>query len=268
MNTNQINGGSSEKVFLDADGPISAADQRSPIVGTDSDAKQFAAIVSHDLESSLLVLAKNAEMLREVGPHLSLEQENHLAGIERTTRRMKRLLTGMRKLAASSVELEPVALEAVVEEAAETLAPLAAEASAEVALSTPMPMVIGDRNQLVELFQNLVANAIKYGPARGGRVTIGAARSPGAWSVSVTDQGPGIAPEDRNRIFEPYQRLSGASHRPGTGLGLAICRRIAENHGGALFVQPARGGGSTFVVTLPDRLVEAPSPNDAALGSA
>lgn len=215
--------------------------------------EQFAAILAHDLESSLLALAKNAELLREVGPDLSHEQEGHLARIERTTQRMKGLLHGVRNLAQESVQLERVPLDAVVDEVLEALGPIASEHSAEVAIHAPLPTVVGDRSQLVQLFQNLISNAIKYGPAEAGRVTLSASRTPGAWRIAVADQGPGIAPEERERVFEPFYRLRRNGRRPGTGLGLAICRRVAENHGGSLIVQPAATGGATFIFTLPDR---------------
>jgi signal transduction histidine kinase len=228
--------------------------------------EQFAAIVAHDLESSLLALTKNPELLREVGPDLNAEQQGHLAGIERATQRMGRLLTSVRNLAHASVELERVPLDAVIEEVLETLAPIAAERSAEVVIHTPLPTVIGDRSQLVQLFQNLVLNAIKYGPQRRGRVTISAKRMPGAWQISVADQGPGIAPENRTRVFEPFYRVLGAHKQPGTGLGLSICQRVAENHSGSLIVQPSTGGrGSTFLFTLPDRTL---APDGSGNGAA
>lgn len=230
----------------------STVDQSRVTDGKYAASEQFAAIVAHDLESSLLAVSKNAEALREVGPHLSEEQEGHLAGIERTAQRMKGLLNGVRNLQRASVELDSVALESVIAEVMETLAPLAAERGAEVVVETPLPTVIADRNQLVQLFQNLILNAIKFGPQGTGRVTLSAVSAPGAWRIAVVDHGPGIAPQERDQVFEPFSRLRATSNQPGSGLGLAICRRVAENHGGSLIVQSSPGGGATFVFTLPE----------------
>jgi signal transduction histidine kinase len=172
------------------------------------------------------------------------------------------MLTGIRNFARAdaTLEIEPVPLHSVVEEVLDSLAPMVEDRSAEIVVSPGLPTVTGDRGQLVQLLQNLVSNAIKFGPEEAGRVRIGATRGEGAWRIAVTDQGPGIAPHDQERIFEPFRRLRGTGHQPGTGLGLAICKRVAENHGGALTVQTPSDGGAKFVFTLPDRtLVAVPS---------
>ena len=106
-------------------------------------------MVAHELESSLIAVSTNAELLRRAGPELSLEQEDRLAGIERTADRMKRLLTSMKNLAQATIEIEPVPLDEVVEEVRETLLPLAAGRQAEIVSSGPLPTVLADRNQTV-----------------------------------------------------------------------------------------------------------------------
>ncbi len=217
---------------------------------------QLAAMVAHDLQSSLIAVSRNAELLRQAGPELSLEQEDRLAGIERTADRMKRLLASMQNLARDTVRIEPVGLDEVVAEVRETLQPLATDRQAEIVTPGPLPMVLADRSQLVQLLQNLISNAIKFGPRRAGRVTVVAARSSNAWRITVSDEGPGIPLEHRERIFEPFRRLRGSRWQPGTGLGLAICKRVAENHGGSLVVQSHDGAGASFVVTLPDRVMD------------
>jgi signal transduction histidine kinase len=209
-------------------------------------------MVAHDLESSLIALSNNAGLLRNSGPALSLDQEDRLAAIERTADRMRRLLASMRNLAQATTEIELVELNEVVDVVRETLRPLASERRAEIVTPDPLPTVHADRSQLEQLLENLVSNALKFGPRRGGRVTIAAQRAENAWCVSVSDQGPGIAPDDRERVFEPFRRLRGSRWHPGSGLGLAICRQVAENHHGSLVVRSPNGSGSTFVFTLPD----------------
>ncbi|HUE25388.1 MAG TPA: HAMP domain-containing sensor histidine kinase [Solirubrobacteraceae bacterium] len=216
------------------------------------DSEQVVAMVAHDLESSLLAVSRNADLLRKAGPHLSSEQEDRLAGIERTADRMKRLLASIRNLAQATVEIEPVALEDVMDEVREMLQTAVADRRAKIVTPDPLPVVLADRSQLVQLLQNLISNAIKFGPTRSGVVTVVATRLPDAWQVAVTDQGPGIAPADQERIFEPFRRLRGSRWQPGTGLGLAICKRIAENHGGTLIVESPAGAGSSFILTLPN----------------
>ncbi len=101
---------------------------------------------------------------------------------------------------------------------------------------------------------NLVGNAIKF--TEHGQVGIGAAVSDGAFIVSVRDTGPGIAPQDQEKIFEEFQQADSSSTRPkgGTGLGLAIARRIVELHGGRIWVESSPGQGSTFSFSLPVRV--------------
>lgn len=202
----------------------------------------------------MLVIAKNAELLRESGAELEFDQEDSLERIERTAARMARLLSGVRSYARADIELEheEVPFAAVVDEVVQTLAPLIDERRARVAVETELPVVTGDRNQLVDLVQNLVSNAIKFGPPSGGIVSINAGMVDGWWRVAVSDRGPGIAQQHYERIFEPFRRLREGAKQPGTGLGLAICKRVAENHGGSLAVQGNRFGGATFVLTLPD----------------
>jgi signal transduction histidine kinase len=221
---------------------------------SDIDVEHFVATVAHDLESSLLVLTSNLELLRASGPPLSLEQEDHLERIERTTARMKRLLSSVRNFAWASgdLELTRVPLKDIVDDSLEMLTHAIDERSAEVVVDGPLPTVIGDRDQLLQLFQNLLSNAIKFGPKRG-QVAVTAERNGGDWRVKVADEGPGIAPENYDRVFEPFRRLRETGHVHGSGLGLTICMRVVRNHGGSLSIEPSEVGGSTFVVTLPDR---------------
>lgn len=218
----------------------------------DAEIEQFVAGVSHDLESSLLVLAKNIELLRAADATLSPDQEDHLARIERTVERMKRLLATVRTYTSASREpaLAPVSLESVVRESIEIVGEDAEERGAQIIIRD-LPTVNGDHDQLVQLFQNLLSNAIKFGP-RGGRIEATAARDHDEWRIVVADEGPGVALDHRDRVFEPFRRLRETGHVPGTGLGLTICRRVAQNHGGSIAIERSEAGGAAFVVTLPD----------------
>ena len=110
----------------------------------------------------------------------------------------------------------------------------------------------GDATQLVQLFQNLLANAIKFHrPGVAPRVSLSAQAGAEGWRFAVTDNGIGIAPEYFERIFALFQRLHGRTEYPGTGIGLALCKKIVERHGGHIGVESEPGRGSTFWFTLP-----------------
>jgi signal transduction histidine kinase len=218
--------------------------------------ERYLAVASHELESSLLVLRTSSELLRESTPAPSSEQEEHLERIDRTTERMRRLLASVRKFAWTNREMEVswFWLSDVVDEAVEMLAPSIEERGAQVIVLDSLPVVRGDRDQLLQLVQNLLSNAIKFGPERGW-VAISASRVGESWVIAVDDEGPGIAPENRERVFEPFRRLRESGHIEGTGLGLAICRRVAENHAGSLTIETSEAGGARVLFTLPDDAV-------------
>jgi signal transduction histidine kinase len=111
--------------------------------------------------------------------------------------------------------------------------------------------VVGDERRVRQVVYNLLSNAVKFTPP-GGAIDVRAARVDGEVRVSVTDDGPGIAPEDQVRIFEEFQQAAaGRQHREGTGLGLALSKRFVELHNGRIWVESQPGQGSTFVFTLP-----------------
>src|SRR5262249_2809412 len=113
------------------------------------------------------------------------------------------------------------------------------------------PVVRGDGTELVQLFQNLIGNAIKFRQGSAPLVRVEAARQEVGWLISVRDNGIGIDPQYAERIFAPFQRLHGRGENPGTGIGLAICKKIVERHGGKIWVESELGKGATFWLTLP-----------------
>jgi light-regulated signal transduction histidine kinase (bacteriophytochrome) len=121
----------------------------------------------------------------------------------------------------------------------------------------PLPTVMGDEMQLSQLFQNLVANALKFHRNTPPQVHVSAKRHQRAWQFSVRDNGIGIAPDYSERIFMIFQRLHSRSEYPGTGIGLAICKKIVERHGGRIWVNSQPGTGATFYFTIPGDKIRA-----------
>ena len=114
----------------------------------------------------------------------------------------------------------------------------------------PLPMVNGDQVQLTQLFQNLLANAIKFRGQEAPRIHVSAEQKGSEWKFAVQDNGIGIKSEHQERIFLMFQRLHRHADYPGTGIGLALCKRIVERHGGRIWVDSALERGSTFYFTL------------------
>ncbi|MHB8836450.1 MAG: sensor histidine kinase [Candidatus Methylomirabilia bacterium] len=129
---------------------------------------------------------------------------------------------------------------------------LAIAESGAVIERDPLPTVTADTAQMARLLMNLIVNALQFHGAAAPRVHVGAARLPGAWEISVRDNGIGIEPQHFAKIFLIYQRLHAVGEYPGNGTGPAVCKKIVERHGGAIRVESAPGAGSTFFFTIPD----------------
>lgn len=151
----------------------------------------------------------------------------------------------------------PVHVEAVLAEAIENLHTAIAESGASVTHG-PLPMVTADRSQLMRVFQNLVANAIKFRKeGEPPRVHVSCEPCDGRWLFAVQDNGVGIDPKYFDRIFVIFQRLHTQQQYPGTGLGLALCQRIVMRHGGEMWVESEVGRGTTFFFTIdPEAVIE------------
>jgi signal transduction histidine kinase len=140
---------------------------------------------------------------------------------------------------------------AIVEEVLDSLQGAIAVAGARITTDA-LPAVRADSTQMRRVFQNLIANAVKFQSESSPRISVSAARDAEAWRFSIIDNGIGIAPRHAKRIFEVFKRLHGGDSYPGSGIGLSICKRIVERHGGRIWVEPAGGGGSRFLFTIPD----------------
>ena len=217
--------------------------------------EQFASVTSHDLQAPLSTISMYAELLeRRHGSDLD-GGTSLIDGIRGATQQARTLIRDLLEYSRAGrgrLRVEAVAIEAVVEHALEAVAGDIQEAGARVAVG-PLPVVHAERTNLGRVFQNLVANAVKFRGERPPEVAIGAEREGPAWRFWVSDNGIGMDPQHAERIFEPFQRLHGEEDYAGTGIGLAVCARIVEQHGGRIWVTTNPGEGSVFSFTLPAR---------------
>ncbi|HQJ87732.1 MAG TPA: ATP-binding protein [Methanoregulaceae archaeon] len=152
--------------------------------------------------------------------------------------------------------MEPVDSGTAVAEALAHLEQKVVSSGAEIALG-PLPIVRADRAQLVQVFEQLIDNALKFRAQTPPRILIDAQRIDGGIRFRVRDNGIGIDPRCHERIFQIFSRLHPRDQYPGTGIGLAVVKRIVERHGGQCWVESTEGAGSTFYFSLPDHPAEA-----------
>jgi len=216
--------------------------------------EQFAYVASHDLQEPLRMVSSYTQLLakRYEG---KLDQDAHdfihyaVDGANRMQRLIQDLLAYSRITTRAS-PFVPLDLHEALGEAVANLQTAINESDAMVT-NGELPSVNADRTQLVQVFQNLVGNAIKFRKEEDPpRIHVGAERTGSEWIISVKDNGIGIDPQYFNRLFAIFQRLHGKQEYPGTGIGLAICRRIVTRHGGRIWVESASGDGATFHFTM------------------
>jgi PAS domain S-box-containing protein len=216
----------------------------------------FTYIASHDLREPLRTVGSNVQLFeRHLSEHIDSEARKQIDFARGGVRRMQILIDDLLLYSRVGTEgraLERVASREAAEEAVQALSAAVEESGARVRLGD-LPDVLADRSQLVQLFQNLVSNAIKFRTDAPPRIDVSAAREGEDWVFAVADNGIGIEARYAEHVFTIFQRLHAAERYPGTGIGLAVCRRIVERHGGRIWVEAASGGGSVFRFTIPLR---------------
>jgi PAS domain S-box-containing protein len=217
----------------------------------------FISMASHELRNPLAALKMQAQLVRK-----RLERQSHheaaaaLSKVEGPIRQLERLigeLLDVSKIQAGRLDYiqEPVDLEALLHEVAETMQQISTT-HAVVMRGTAPQTLIGDKGRLEQVFTNLISNAIKYSPD-AETVEMDLSASPEMVTIRVHDHGLGIPQEQRDKIFERFYRVTGPKQKvtPGLGMGLYIVAEIVQRHGGTMTVESAVGKGSTFTVTLP-----------------
>ncbi|OJU08665.1 MAG: hypothetical protein BGN85_02925 [Alphaproteobacteria bacterium 64-11] len=235
----------------------------------------FVANASHELRTPLAAVSGFIDTLRGHARDDTAAREQFLDIMASETARMRRLIHDL--LSLTRIEMNEhvrpegrIALDGVVRQAVQVLMPLAADDGVSVTVQAPsqLPDVLGDRDELVQLFQNLVHNAIKYG-REGGRITVTLGTRDGQVFAAVRDEGEGIEASAIPRLTERFYRVDvkRSRERGGTGLGLAIVKHIISRHQGRLSIESTKGVGSVFTVYLPEAPAQLP-PAEAPAGGA
>ena len=218
------------------------------------DLEQFAYVASHDLQEPLRMVASYTQLLAErYQGRLDERADKYISYAVDGATRMQGLINGL--LAFSRVGTHgqgfvPTDAGAVVAEVLKDLERAIENSGAQVVVST-LPVVLADRTQLRQVFQNLIENAIKFRGDAPPHIVISAARERRAWVFTVKDNGIGIDPRFGERIFLIFQRLHERGRYPGSGIGLAIVKKIVERHGGRIHIASKPGHGCSFIFSLP-----------------
>lgn len=228
--------------------------QAGELARSNAELEQFAGVVAHDLAEPLRMVANYCRLLESrYGEQLDGKGRRFLRYAAEGAERMQTMLDGLLEYSRVSTRggrFAPVDLQRVFDEACDDLRATIEAVGARVA-GERLPAVWGDEPQLLRLLENLIGNALKFTGPQAPEVRVFARRQGERWRIAVQDNGIGIAPEDRERIFGIFQRGHARSAYPGEGLGLAIARRIVERHGGRIWVESEPGQGATFYFTLP-----------------
>jgi light-regulated signal transduction histidine kinase (bacteriophytochrome) len=216
--------------------------------------EQFAYVTSHDLKEPLRMVTGFTGLLKDrYQGKLDAKADQYISFAADAAARMHELIDDMLSYARvgrdSLTESTDVAV--AVARALGNLQGSIEQAGARITCDA-LPTVRANAVELVQLFQNLVGNAIKFRSERPPEVHLSARRRDGEWVFTVRDNGIGIDPKYRDRIFVIFERLHTRDRYPGTGIGLAICKKIVERHGGEIWVESKVGEGATFKFLIPE----------------
>jgi light-regulated signal transduction histidine kinase (bacteriophytochrome) len=224
--------------------------------------QQFAYITSHDLQEPLRTIASFTQLLeRRYKNKLDSDADEFIDFVVDAAARMKEMIQGLldySRVGTKGGEFNFTDTKKVLTIVLSNLHAAIIENKAEIDYDE-LPIVLADENQLIQLFQNLISNAIKFKKKNVTpkiRISTRKDEKKGEYIFSVSDNGIGLEPQYKNKVFEVFKRLHAMDEYKGAGIGLAISKRIIERHGGRIWVESELGKGSTFYFTLPMRLAK------------
>jgi signal transduction histidine kinase len=222
--------------------------------GVNKESRSFAHAVSHDLREPLRTIASYLQLIEERYKNkLDADANIFIDFAVDGAKRMNMLIDDMlaySRLEYSQNAFADVDLNDVLVIVKNNLHSSLQESNAKIILKSNLPIVNADYSQMIQLFQNIIDNGLKYKNEEPPEINIAASKQGDLWQISISDNGIGISKEYYERIFVIFQRLHTREHFDGTGIGLAICKKIIEKHGGNIWVESSEGKGSTFHFTL------------------
>jgi signal transduction histidine kinase len=230
------------------------AEKAEGLVRSNRELQQFAYVASHDLKEPLRMVTTYVQMLdRRYGDKLDGEAKEFIGfaveGSERMYALVEDLLTYSR-VETSVMPFSKVAMDQVMSVALKDLSEMIESSGASVT-AEGLPEVNADFRQMVQLMENLIANAIKFRKGEPPTVYVSSKLADGEWILSLKDNGIGIDEEYSDKVFQMFQRLHQRETFPGTGIGLAICKKVVERHGGRIWFESEPVGGTTFFFSIP-----------------
>ena len=231
--------------------------RRQELARSNAELERFAYVVSHDLQAPLQTISNYVQLLeRRYREQLDAKADKYINYIVGGVRRMRTQIEDLleySRVGRAKNTFRETDCNVVLQQAISNLQSEIDSSNATIITDNNLPSLIADFSQLVVLFQNLISNSIKYRRQIPPHIEIQAQEKATIWQFSVTDNGIGLEPQYKKRIFQIFQRLHTQDEYPGTGIGLAICQKIVERHGGNIWVESQLGYGSVFYFTIPNQ---------------
>ena len=230
------------------------------LLRSNTELQEFSYIAAHDLKTPLRGISTLADWLKtDYADKFDDEGKEHVGLLIGKTKQMDALVNGVLQYSSlrhNERRKEEVDLNSAVSEA---IRGITVPEDIEIIIENELPALICERTHIVQVFHNLLSNAIQHGAQRDGRISVGCVRKDNSWEFNVSDNGPGIDQRYFEKIFRIFQTLSSREETASTGIGLSVVKKIVELNAGSIWVESESGNGSTFLFTLPVQMTAQPS---------